>query len=63
MCKTVFLFLSFISDILHLLQVHVGGEDYIHIRVYEKLPCHGGDIEVHGVQVSKTHAEPVVYFQ
>lgn len=40
----------------------MGGDDYIHIRVYEKLPCHGGDIKVHGVQESKKHTDPVEFF-
>lgn len=61
-CATFDVYLSSVPAVLHLLQVHVGGDDYLHIRVHEKLPCHGGGIEVHGVQESKNHADPVVYF-
>lgn len=53
---------SSFADILHLLQVHVGGEDYIHIRVYKELPYKGGNLKVHGVQHSKKHNDPVEFF-
>ncbi|KAA3671528.1 cystatin-A/B, partial [Paragonimus westermani] len=36
--------------------------EYIHTRIYEKLPCHGGELELHSIQRNKTHTDPLVYF-
>lgn len=44
------------------LQVHVGEEDFIHLRVYKKLGCHGGGTELSNVQHLKRREDPIVYF-
>ncbi|XP_042254837.1 cystatin-A1-like isoform X3 [Thunnus maccoyii] len=44
-----------------LIKVHVGGVQYIHLSVFEALPCNGGAVELNGVQENHTkddHLEP-----
>ncbi|KAK0140420.1 Cystatin-B [Merluccius polli] len=45
----------------YFIKVNVGGSDYIHLRVFEKLPCNGGYI-LSGVQEGKTLDDPIKYF-
>ncbi|XP_053198845.1 cystatin-A5-like [Scomber japonicus] len=38
----------------YLIKVHVGGESYIHLLVFQDLLCRGGKISLSGVQEDKT---------
>ncbi|XP_044195636.1 cystatin-B-like [Thunnus albacares] len=45
-----------------LIKVHVGGVQYIHLSVFEALPCNGGAVELNGVQDDHTKDDPLVPF-
>ena len=44
------------------LQVYVGGVDYIHLSVYQNLPCDGGHVVLRGVQQGKKKEDPLDHF-
>ncbi|XP_030254236.1 leukocyte cysteine proteinase inhibitor 1-like isoform X2 [Sparus aurata] len=38
----------------YLFKVRVGDRNYIHVQVYQALPCNGGWLQLSGVQEDKT---------
>uniref|UniRef100_A0A3B4XM95 Cystatin-B n=1 Tax=Seriola lalandi dorsalis TaxID=1841481 RepID=A0A3B4XM95_SERLL len=46
----------------YLIKVHVGGHIYLHLKVYQTLPCDGGQVVLRGVQEHKTEDDPLVPF-
>ncbi|XP_047664608.1 cystatin-B-like [Tachysurus fulvidraco] len=45
------------------IKVHVGGEEFAHLGVYQMLPCDGGKLELLGIQIPKTLNDPIEFFQ
>ncbi|XP_043930635.1 cystatin-B-like [Protopterus annectens] len=56
---------SFCSQVVsgtnYFVKVNVGG-GCIHVRIYVKLPCHGGEVSLDSIQTSKTHEDLLAYF-
>ncbi|XP_030254242.1 cystatin-A1-like isoform X1 [Sparus aurata] len=46
----------------YLFKVCVGGPNYIHLSVFEALPCYGGHLELTGAQEDKTQDNPLETF-
>ncbi|XP_026199456.1 cystatin-B-like [Anabas testudineus] len=46
----------------YLIKVHVGGSSYIHIQLFQSLPCNGGALNLFGVQENHTENDPLDLF-
>ncbi|XP_073343890.1 cystatin-A1-like [Pagrus major] len=46
----------------YLFKVCVGGPNYIHLFVFQALPCNGGWLQLSGVQEDKTKDDPLEPF-
>ncbi|XP_048868090.1 cystatin-B-like [Brienomyrus brachyistius] len=44
------------------IKIHVGGHDYVHLRVYRTLPHAGLKLELHSLQAAKTVGDSIEYF-
>ena len=47
---------------LPVFQVHVGNDEYIHIRVHEALPHAGRGLSLHSYQQGKSKDDKIEYF-
>ena len=48
---------------LSLSQVDIGRGQFVHLRIYEKLPCYGGAVELSAMQTDKMREDALEYFE
>ncbi|ESO11041.1 hypothetical protein HELRODRAFT_167561 [Helobdella robusta] len=46
----------------YFVKVHGGDEEYLHLRIFVPLPCHGTEPELHGVEYPKAMSDKIEYF-
>ncbi|XP_077335754.1 cystatin-A-like [Lithobates pipiens] len=47
----------------YFIKTHVGDDQYIHLRVYKKLPCYQEEMSLTAFQVGKTREDHIVHFE
>uniref|UniRef100_UPI00398F7073 cystatin-B-like n=1 Tax=Pristiophorus japonicus TaxID=55135 RepID=UPI00398F7073 len=62
----VFVVKSFKSQVVsgtnYFMKIHVGGEDYLHARIFEDLPCRDSKLELAAIKTDKLHHDEIIYF-
>lgn len=56
------MFICGVHFVLFAFQVHVGADEYLHLRVHRPLPYENKPLSLHSVQTSKTQHDEIVYF-
>ncbi|XP_060092828.1 cystatin-A-like [Heteronotia binoei] len=51
-----------VAGMNYFIKIDVGQGKYVHLRVFEALPCNNGDISLAGYQTGKTASDPLNYF-
>lgn len=46
----------------YFVKVHIGSEEYMHIRIFKPLPCNEGNPQLHSFHVGKTKTDNLGYF-
>ncbi|XP_075707135.1 cystatin-B-like [Rhinoderma darwinii] len=52
-----------VSGTNYFVKVHVGDDEYIHLRLYKTLPHAGAQLSLSCTQAGKTKEEEIVHFQ
>lgn len=46
----------------YFVKIHIGNEEYMHVRIFQPLPCNGGNPQVHAFHVGKAKMDRLDYF-
>ncbi|PVD28793.1 hypothetical protein C0Q70_11388 [Pomacea canaliculata] len=46
----------------YFVKIDVGDGEFIHVRIFQALPCNGGNISLHSFQDGKSLEEDIAYF-
>lgn len=52
-----------VAGMNYYVKVDIGDDNYIHVRVYKKLPCYGSTTELSGMQANKSKSDAVGFFE
>ncbi|XP_054858747.1 cystatin-A [Eublepharis macularius] len=51
-----------VAGVNYFIKTEVGHGEYIHLRIYQQLPCNNGEISLTSYQTGKTASDPLNYF-
>ncbi|XP_067849095.1 cystatin-B-like [Heptranchias perlo] len=51
-----------VSGTNYFIKIHIGGDDYLHAKVFEDLPCRGAQRQLSDVKANKAQHDELTYF-